>query len=71
MLCSDGLSPMDVLHIQHIYNFGGKLDFVNCGPKNVYLGLIQSFSDMSDKWWDAKDGSQEKDDYFSAMNLDN
>ena len=38
-LCKDGLSPLDVFNIEHIYQFGGNMQFVNCGADNEYVVL--------------------------------
>ena len=38
--CKDGLSAIDVLNIEHIYNFNGNMKFVNCGAPNQYVALM-------------------------------
>ena len=48
--CKDGLSPLNVLNIEHIYQFGGDMKFVNCGADNEYVALEQAVSDMNEKW---------------------
>ena len=37
--CKDGLSSLDVLHVNKIMNFGGDMEAVNCGPENEYGAL--------------------------------
>ena len=44
--CKDGLSPLDVMHIDSIFNFGGKMNFVDCGAVNHWTGLEQAVGDM-------------------------
>ena len=46
--CKDGLSAIDVFHISQILNFGGKTEFVNCGPKNQWLGMMHSIYSMNE-----------------------
>ena len=46
--CKDGLSPIDVLNIEHIYRFGGDMQFVNCGADNELVALWQAKLDMLD-----------------------
>ena len=36
IFCKDGLSPLDVLHIKTIYNFGGNIKFQDCGGENQF-----------------------------------
>ena len=38
-LCIDGMSALDVLNIEHLFNFGGELQFVNCGAENIWVAL--------------------------------
>ena len=44
--CKDGLSAIDVEDIKRIYHFGGKLEFVNCGPFNIIMGLEMAADSM-------------------------
>ena len=48
--CKDGLSALDLLNIQKVFHFGGKIEFVDCGGENWYVGLEQSYQDMFSKW---------------------
>ena len=45
-VCVDGLSPLDVLNIEHIFHFGGDMRFVNCGADNEYVAMYQARDDM-------------------------
>ena len=49
-LCKDGLSPIDELNIQKLYNFGGKIKFINCGPKIITETLNKGEADMYDEY---------------------
>ena len=66
--CIDGLSPLDVLNIKHIYRFGGHMQFFDCGAANEYVGLVQTMDDMNIKLNDTPLGLQ-YDDYSTALIL--
>ena len=34
------MSPIDYFQIKRIFNFGGKLQFVNCGAKDKFIALV-------------------------------
>ena len=44
--CKDGLSAATVHNIDLIYNFGGDLQFVDCGAGNILAGLSQAEETM-------------------------
>ena len=44
--CKDGLSPLTVMHVGQILNFGGDLVPVNCGAGNEIVALKQALDDM-------------------------
>ena len=44
--CKDGLSPYEVMNIQHFYNFGGNIKMVNCGVENEFAALDEAVFDM-------------------------
>ena len=37
--CVDGMSALEVLNVQKLFNFGGQMKFENCGVPNVFGGL--------------------------------
>ena len=44
--CKDGLSSATVYQIEHLYNFGGDLKFVNCGAANIFAGTVVAAETM-------------------------
>ena len=52
--CKDGLSSLDVMQVNKIMNFGGKIIPVNCGAENEFAALRQAYTSM----------------YYEANNLD-
>ena len=46
MYCKDGLSLATVLKIDHIFNFGGDIHFINCGADNIYAEMLQAEGSM-------------------------
>ena len=50
--CKDGLSSTTVLAIDHIFNFGGKVKFINCGAANIYAELLQAEGSMHQSFSD-------------------
>ena len=67
--CRDGLSSIDVYHIEHIWNFGGVMKMVDCGPANQFVALHQAEDDMMHKWMDTPSGPV-GDDFYQAWLLD-
>ena len=45
--CKDGLSPLDVMQVGRIINFGGKIKAVDCGASKEYATLNQAIDDMN------------------------
>ena len=64
--CKDGLSPLDVDHIEKIFNFGGSIVAVDCGVLNEWVAYNQSFIDMKKEYKKAVAGTQKKDDFYKA-----
>ena len=50
--CKDGLSSTTVLAIDHIFNFGGNVKFVNCGAANIYAELLLAEASMQQSFAD-------------------
>ena len=48
IMCVDGLSPLDVLQIKSIYNFGGKFKFDNCNVGHENAVLKKTFDSIRD-----------------------
>ena len=65
LFCMDGLNPLDVQHIENIYNFGGAIKAVNCGVQNEWLALEQANASMKSKY-DSSHG-REKSDFYLAL----
>ena len=45
--CVDGLSTAEQFNIESLLNFGGKLEFVNCGAQKEYELIFKAWKDMS------------------------
>lgn len=48
LYCKDGLSPLDVNHIESVFNFGGTVKAVDCGMANQLVAFHQMWADMSE-----------------------
>ena len=55
--CKDGLSPLDVNHIQQVFNFGGNIKLVNCGVENTWVAFQEAQVDMNAEVKKAKLGN--------------
>ena len=40
LVCTNGLSPLDVMNIEKIMNFGGKYKFTDCSVGDQYVALV-------------------------------
>ena len=67
--CKDGLSPLDVMNVGQILNFGGSIEAVDCGAQNEYVTLEQAEDDMANLYRMAPDGSAKVD--FKAAREEN
>ena len=47
--CKDGLSSATLFQIDHLFNFGGNLKFVNCGAENIYAGIKVALDSMGEE----------------------
>ena len=56
IFCKDGMSPLDVNNVEHIWNFGGRIQFKDCGIENEWMALKQGEADMLNKWTMATGG---------------
>ena len=45
-MCKDGLSPLEVQNVEHIFNFGGSMKAVNCSAEHEYTALRHARGDM-------------------------
>ena len=46
-MCKDGLSILDVMHVENILNFGGNIKAVHCSAENEYATLRQAQGEMN------------------------
>ncbi len=60
MYCKNGLSSATVLAIDHIFNFGGDVKFVNCGAANIYAEMLQVEGSMYKSFWDKYQKQQDE-----------
>ena len=63
--CKDGLSPLEVLRIKQVLNFGGNMRFINCGVKNEFT-LIHESDIMMWRVWQLEKDAQVKQDFWKA-----
>ena len=62
--CTDGMSSLNILNVQKLFNFGntsmvgsGNIKFANCGIENQYSSLEIAEHNMFDLWLNARDGT--------------
>ena len=46
IFCTDGLAPKTVENVEKWFNFGGNIQYINCGPKVEDLVLQKSYKSM-------------------------
>ena len=44
--CKDGLSPLSIMLIEKIFNFGGRMRAMDCGVESEYAALMIAETDM-------------------------
>ena len=69
LFCTDGISPLTVMNIQKIYNFGGNIKFKNCGASDEWIAMSQATDDMG-SLADNTDDQRTKNDYMTAFTSD-
>ena len=69
IFCKDGLSPLDLHHVEKLLNFGANIKAINCGAENEYAALHQAKADMYDLMRRNRFDRVKKADYQLAMNV--